>query len=95
MTAINFKASKQDAGTIEAIVLRAENLRETINGQETDRLSLTMDLTATHLNGTPLCLADLLAADDFNFAHDVFGIERHINRRTGKLQNCFLPRFAA
>lgn len=91
MTAINFKASKHDADTIEAIVLRAENLRETINGQETDRLSLTMDLTATHLNGTPL----RLAADDFNFAHDVFGIERHINRRTGKLQNCFLPRFAA
>ncbi len=43
----------------------------------------------------PLRLADLLAADDFNFAHDVFGIMRHIDRRTGRLDNHFVPRFCS
>ena len=52
-----------------------------------------MDFTAVHANGNPLRLADLLAADDFNFAHDAFGIARHLNRTNGQLENCFLPRF--
>jgi hypothetical protein len=53
-----------------------------------------MDITACHLNGCKLDLAKLLAADDFNFAHDVLGIRRHIDRETGQLMNCFRPRFA-
>lgn len=53
-----------------------------------------MDITATHANGCPLKLAELLAADDFNFSHDVAGIYRHLDRTTGKLLDCFLPRFA-
>lgn len=53
-----------------------------------------MDVTACHVNGCPLKLNELLAADEFNFAHDVFGIRRHINRETGKLEDCFLPRYA-
>jgi hypothetical protein len=59
------------------------------------RINLIMDLTACHANGTPLRLADLLAADDFNVAHDVGGISRHIDHDTGRLTGCFLPRFAA
>jgi hypothetical protein len=54
-----------------------------------------MDICATHLNGCPLKLEELLAADDMNFAHDVFGIRRHIDRTTGELQDCFVPRYAA
>lgn len=59
-----------------------------------DALDYHMDITAVHLNGCPLRLADLLAADDFNFAHDIAGIARCLDRETGKLQNHFLPRFA-
>lgn len=59
-----------------------------------DRLSLWMDLMAAHCNGMPLRLVALLAADDFNFAHDVLGIQQHIDRSNGKLLNCFVPRFA-
>ena len=44
------------------------------------RMTCVMDITATHLNGNPLRLAALLAADDFNFMHDVCGIARHLNR---------------
>ena len=53
-----------------------------------------MDIDACHNNGCPLKLQELLDADDFNFAHDVFGIRQHINRQTGKLENCFVPRYA-
>ena len=41
-----------------------------------------------------LRLEDWLEADDFNFAHDWYGIRKHIDRRTGKMENCFVPRFA-
>lgn len=57
-------------------------------------LGTSMDIVATHMNGCPLRLRELLEADDLNFAHDVAGIARHIDRTTGKLTNCFLPRFA-
>lgn len=54
-----------------------------------------MDLTAVHANGNPMRLADLLAADDFNFAHDIVGISRFLDRNTGRLTDCFSPRFSA
>jgi hypothetical protein len=57
-------------------------------------MKLCMDIDATHCNGTPLKLEELLKADDANFAHDVFGIIRHIDRTTGKLTMCFLPRYS-
>jgi hypothetical protein len=33
------------------------------------------------------------AVEDFNFAHDIMGIHRHIDRNTGVLTECFSPRF--
>lgn len=57
-------------------------------------LDADMDITAVHVNACPLKLDELLAADDFNFAHDVFGIRRHLDRETGELGGCFVPRFA-
>lgn len=94
MTHINFDATPEDAALIEQIVDRHEALFQRLfPSQPFDRLSASMDLTATHLNGCPLRLKDLLEADDLNFAHDVGGIARHIDRTTGKLTRCFLPRF--
>jgi len=57
-------------------------------------MDLRMDLTACHLNGCPLQLDDLLGAEDSDFAHDVFGIVCNLNRKTGRLENCFVPRYA-
>lgn len=94
MSPINFAASPEDAALIEKIAERHEAMFKRLFPSQTfDRLSATMDVTATHLNGCPLRLRDLLEADDFNFAHDVGGITRHLDRTTGKLTNCFLPRF--
>jgi hypothetical protein len=91
---ISFSVTKADSLKIEAIVKRAAALSRSI-----DRMSLDMDLTACHANGTPLNLDALLAADDFNFAHDVLGIQRHMDRddaspTAGRCLNCFVPRFA-
>lgn len=52
-----------------------------------------MDITAAH-KVCPLKLEQLLAADDANFSHDVFGIRRHLNRETLQIEDYFLPRFA-
>ena len=58
------------------------------------KIDVLMDIEATHNNGCPLRLSDLWAADNFNFFHDIFGIRRHLNRTTKKLEDCFVPRFA-
>ena len=41
-----------------------------------------------------LRLEDLLNADDFNFAHDVVGIVRNIDRSNPTDFNLFVPRYA-
>lgn len=63
-------------------------------GVSYDKLTACMDIAACHLNGCELDLNKLLAAPDADFGHDVFGIRRHIDRRTGQLTDCFLPRCA-
>jgi hypothetical protein len=65
------------------------------NMGQTEQISIAMDLTATHTNGCPLRLKELSESDDFNFLHDVIGINQNLDRNTGKLMNCFRPRFAA
>lgn len=91
---ISFTATKEEWDTAEKIAQRAVEMAAS-NSVVYDKIDGEMDIIATHANGCPLRLDALLSADDFNFAHDVFGIRRHINRRTGQLENCFLPRFAA
>lgn len=91
---INFNASPEDAALIDKIVDRAEAIY-TRQSAPFDRLSVSMDITATHLNGCPLQLQKFLDADDFNFAHDLVGIVNHMDRSTGQLIRCFLPRCAA
>jgi hypothetical protein len=59
------------------------------------RRGIVMDLNACHSNGCSLDFQRLLDASPFDFMHDMIGIQDHINRETGKLENCFLPRLAA
>ena len=93
MNMINFDATPEDQELIRKIAERAV-LTSAEFGVIRDALDVRMDITACHLNGNPLRLADLLIADDFNFGHDVCGIERHLDRTTGQLMNCFSPRFS-
>lgn len=58
-----------------------------------DRLTILMDLEAAHKD-KKMDLDKFLGMDKFNFGHDVYGIADNINRKTAKLDNCFLPRCA-
>jgi hypothetical protein len=89
---MRFDISREDSETVWKIVDRAQALLTSMGNF--NRMATAMDLTACHANGTPLDLLGILSADDFNFAHDVCGIMRHIDRTTGKLGDCFVPRYA-
>ncbi len=52
-----------------------------------DRISMLMDLEFSNID-----VEKLLTFDDFNFAHDIFGMKKHFNRVTKQFDNCFLPR---
>jgi hypothetical protein len=88
---IRWWLSTHEAELIARIVERAVQL---YGSAELDRRIAFMDITACHCNGMPLHLAQLLAANNYEFSHDVAGITRHIDRETGKLTGCFVPRFA-
>lgn len=85
MKQVSFETTQEEDKVIKAIVERAK---------ATDRLCMTMDLSACNANGCKLDFDKLLSFDDFNFFHDISGISNPLNRSTGKLENCFLPRCA-
>ena len=90
---VSFDTTKKDARLINRIARRAmkrEALKQLADG---DIVQIEMDLTAVHANGCPLRLKDFLEAPDFDFSHDIVGIRRHLNRDTGQLEDCFLPRY--
>ena len=89
-----FNASATDKALISKIADRAMVMYADQPQGKPVKLNLMMDVEACHCNGNPLRLADMLAADDFNFAHDVSGISNCINRTTGKLEGFFSPRFS-
>jgi hypothetical protein len=80
---------KEELLLISQIAKRAKRA-----GNPDDLITINMDIEAAHKEA-PLDLQALLAADDFNFNHDVFGIRKYMDRTTGKLTNCFSPRFTA
>jgi hypothetical protein len=91
---ISFQVNRLDFDAIGKIAQRASTLAYELIHERIPPLEIQMDITAVHANGCPLQLQSLLDADNSNFSHDVFGIRRHLDRDTGKLRNCFQPRFA-
>ncbi len=61
--------------------------------EQVSRTSFLMDLDSV----PELDLDKLLYAPKFDFAHDICGIIRHMDRSSypGKLMNCFWPRCAS
>lgn len=91
----SFEVSAVDAVLIRKIARRAwKELQAARHHDRFSQMDVEMDVTATHANGCPLRLEALLAADGFNFAHDILGLRRHLDRNTGALLDCFRPRFA-
>lgn len=94
---IKLNLQPADFDLVVAIANRAD--REHVLGRDLDgvtrpKVELLMDLCAVH-NSNPLKLADLLAANTFDFMHDIAGIIRHLDRTTGELRDCFSPRYSA
>ena len=88
---VKFNPTIEEAKTIDNIVARA--FREDPLAFRS-ALGLAMDLTACHCNGNPLKLAELLEAPSFDFMYDVIGIFNTINRKTGRLEGMFYPRYS-
>jgi hypothetical protein len=90
---LNWKLTKNEFHVIDRLAVRASYMAKEA-GAEYTVVDAQMDITCCHLNACRLRLDELASADPFNFSHDVFGIRGHLNRKTGKLEDCFLPRFA-
>lgn len=88
--------TRQDFETMSVIANRALVLYAVVGrGRIRDKkLDVMMDIEHAH-DDTPLDLEKFANFDDGNFAHDMLGIRRHMNRQTGELEDCFLPRCAA
>lgn len=91
--ALSFLTTARDRAIIDKIVRRGRAFDKALQA-EWDARSCTMDIAATHASGCALRLDEMLAADDFNFCHDWYGIRNCIDRSTGEMRNNFWPRFA-
>jgi hypothetical protein len=80
---------KQKYETIVKIAERAENM----GISKSTRMTLLMDLECA-TEQFNLRLSDLLEAPAFDFTHDICGIQANFNRRTKKMENCFVPRYS-
>ena len=88
---IKWDCTRKDAVLIDKIADRAMEMAKKFNMRPAKN-TFVMDLTACHLNDAPLDLKRLLKFPDFDFSHDVWGINKHMDQTTGKLKDCFVPR---
>jgi hypothetical protein len=86
---IILETSREESDRIHAIAERA------VREFSLNYITVALDITACHCNGCPLDLKKLFQADAFDFLHDVVGINRSLDRDTGKLTGFFLPRCSA
>ena len=91
---LKFSATRAEEDVISQIADRAAAMLDKFDVEYT-YTTLLMDIEVCHSNGMPLDLIGLQAAPDGDFAHDIGGIRRHINRETGAIEDCFVPRYAA
>ncbi len=85
--------TKDEAKLIAKIAKRASLMAQNL-GIEYVHMDAFMDVEAVFSAGKLSRIAELADAGDGNFAHDVFGIRRHLNRTTKQLEGCFLPRYS-
>jgi hypothetical protein len=72
---------------------RYEDLLRERGLEPEERHTTIMDLMFSD-DKVGLDLNKLLNFSDLDFIHDVLGIKRHIDRNSGELGGCFLPRCA-
>lgn len=87
------KLDAEDEVLIRKIAHRAYDLAKK-HRFKADIQTVEMDLTVAHTCCGGLRLSDLLDAKDGDFAHDVWGINRHLNREEFTMVGCFVPRYS-
>ena len=94
LTAAQKANGKKRALLTLQVLKRAEN--ELPGFDKRDRMSNMMDLESLNEGDIVMDWKKLLQAPAFDFAHDMYGIRRHMVRTSwpGKLGGCFLPRCA-
>ena len=88
------KIGREEMDIISKIADRGIAISQKMGGMDLNKTDVTMDISAAHID-CPLNLDEFLNAKDGDFGHDFYGIRRYINRHTGQLGGCFLPRCAA
>jgi hypothetical protein len=76
-----------DISEVALIAKRAEGY-----GVKRERVALLMDIQAVQGSSTPMNLVTLMSSSKADFLHDITGIIAHLDRQTGELMDCFLPR---
>lgn len=93
---LNFPTDTRDIIMIGCVVTRFLDWIKTRNVKPTERMAknLHMDLGACHCNGTPLSFEALMKMEDTPFVVDIMGVNKNLDRNTGKQLNGFRPRCA-
>ena len=86
---LSFKLPRAEHNLVDQIVRRAKS---ELGSHLADVLELEMDLIACHNGGCTLNFEKLLNAPIADFVHDIVGIQNHINRLTGCMEDRFSPR---
>ena len=92
MPITNWAVSPKD---YDLLVQVAERAKHELMGYPDSKRTLIMDLINCHAKGCPLDFKALLEAPALDLSHDIYGIRNHMNRDTGKLEGCFVPRYVA
>jgi hypothetical protein len=78
---------------IKKIAQRAVHLYAE-NDTRVELQDILLDLTCCHFSAQKLRLDELLDANDADFAHDIAGINRHLDRVNYTLKDGFSPRYS-
>jgi hypothetical protein len=91
MTITNWEISKPE---FDLLVQVADRALAAFTHYPDDKRTLVMDLMACHANACALDFKSMLEGPLQDLSHDIYGIRKHINRDTGKLEDFFTPRYA-
>lgn len=88
--------SEADVARIDAILERLEKIHAAYNRPPSTTAIQQANARALLLCHAviPLKLDAMLIGPEYDFLHDIVGIQRHLDMKTGRMGGCFLPRYA-
>lgn len=89
-------AHSHEVKMIRSIVKRARDIAIRVCGYEFDDEwvnGASVAVAVANINYR-LDLKEMVDGNESDIVHDVFGILRHLDMKTGVLEDCFVPRYA-